>query len=71
MRMRQRFCTTHNSLRGEETDLCQIRERSLVHDECVMETVLIAPVDQAKRMQHRLDVYLEPDVRKSYTEGGE
>lgn len=59
------------SLSGDWAGHCQVREFTLVHDECVMETVLMAPIDQAERMQRRLDAYIEPIVHKTYVEGGD
>lgn len=68
MKLKHRWCSTHNSLQGEWSDpdkeVCQVRELSLVTDECVMETVLIAPIDRAKSMQLLLDAYIEPVVRE-------
>ncbi len=66
MKMKQRYCATHESLKGGWEGRCQVKELSLVTEECVMETVLLAPVGEAKRMQHRLDAYLEPTVRTPF-----
>lgn len=64
MRIKRRYCSVHDSLSGEWDNHCKVRERSLVHDECKMETVLLAPTTDARRVQKLLDTYLEPDVRK-------
>ena len=63
--MKKRYCHVHDSLGSTEwVNHCRVRELSLVHDECSMEIVLLAPTSDAKRMQKYLDAYIPVEVRK-------